>query len=174
MCQLTSLYKNVRKTANRATERKLHQASVFTFLMEMCKSFPSLVVQSCSVTLVHFHLAKNSEWDFLLWQLINLSQACSFSLSAWNAPYLNPVICEQISFPLEQFFLPLSYVKTQLFLLFGKLCALEYIIEEPLPLSYHHNWIYSQIIKLGFIDSQQSLNINCECAQCFTSSTHGM
>lgn len=133
---------------------------MFTFLMEMCKSFPSLMVQSCSVTLVYFHLAKNSEWDFLLWQL--------------NAPHLNPMICKQLSFPLKQFFLPSSYVKTQVFLLFGKLCALEHIIEEPLPLSYHHNWIYSQIIKLGFNDSRQSLNTNCECAQCFISSTHSM
>ena len=79
---------------------------------------------SCSITLVHFHLAKNSEWDFLLWQLINLLQACSCSLSAWNAPHIKQVTCEQISCPPEQFFLPLSYMKTQLFLfVWETMCA---------------------------------------------------
>lgn len=71
---------------------RLHQGWVFVFLMEKCKSFPSLLLLPCSITSsVHFHLAKDSEWAFLLWHLINLSQACSCSLSAWDSPDLRSV-----------------------------------------------------------------------------------
>lgn len=36
----------------------LHQGWVFVFLIEKCKSFPSLLLLSWSITSVHFHLAK--------------------------------------------------------------------------------------------------------------------